>query len=88
MYALLQKATNATSLYKFEKALEAIEEPNYNKGVAYRYWRSIKMDKTNFVESFNATLGVDKCKPVLTLFKGNLCFKLCCFRPYISCFKT
>lgn len=27
-------------------------------------------NKTNFVESFNATLGVDRCRPVLTLLEG------------------
>ena len=28
-------------------------------------------NKTNFVESFNATLGVDRSKPVLTLLEGE-----------------
>ena len=35
-------------------------------------------NKTNFFESFNTTLRVDKGKPVLTLLKGNICFKLFC----------
>ncbi|XP_057538073.1 uncharacterized protein LOC130815599 [Amaranthus tricolor] len=28
------------------------------------------INKTNFVESFNATLGTDRCKPVLTMLEG------------------
>ncbi|KAL2937225.1 Halomucin [Bienertia sinuspersici] len=33
---------------------------------------SIKFDvnKTNFVESFNATLAIDRCRPVMTLLEG------------------
>lgn len=26
---------------------------------------------SNFVESFNSTLGIDRCRPVLTLLEGN-----------------
>lgn len=26
---------------------------------------------SNFVESFNLTLGIDRCRPVLTLLEGN-----------------
>lgn len=27
---------------------------------------------SNFVESFNSILGIDRCRPVLTLLKGTL----------------
>lgn len=27
---------------------------------------------SNFVESFNSTLGIDRCRPVLTLLEGEL----------------
>lgn len=40
----------------------------------HKFDPAIKSDvnKTNFVESFNATLGIDRCRPVLTLLEGNL----------------
>ena len=31
-------------------------------------------NNTNFVESFKATLGVDKCKLVMTLLEGSVMF--------------
>ncbi|KAL2933778.1 Retrotransposon-derived protein PEG10 [Bienertia sinuspersici] len=38
----------------------------------HKFDASIKSDvnKTNFVESFNATLGIDRCRPVMTLLEG------------------
>lgn len=35
------------------------------------------VNKTNFVESFNSTLGIDRCRPILTLLEGkNFSFML------------
>ena len=91
MYALFWRAANATSLFKFKKAMEAIDDTNpmakewlVDIGDQSSRWTKYAFDpnvccdenKTNFVESFNATLGVDRCKPFLTLLEGNLCFKL------------
>ena len=94
MYALFWRAANATSLFKLKKAMEAIDDsnPTARQWLAdigdQSRWRKYAFDpnvccdenKTNFVESFNATLGVDRCKPVLTLLEGNLCFKLSCYK--------
>ena len=92
MYALFWRAVNATSLFKFKKAMKAINDvnPTAREWLAdigdQSRWKKYAFDpnvccdenKINFVESFNATLGVDRCKPVLTLLEGNLCFKLFC----------
>lgn len=29
---------------------------------------------SNFVESFNSTLGIDRCRPALTLLEGTILF--------------
>ena len=92
MYALFWRAANATSLFNFKKAMEAIDDAkptakewladigDQSRWTKYAFDPNVCCDenKTNFVESFNATLGVDRCKPVLTLLEGNLCFKLFC----------
>ena len=92
MYGLVWRAANATSLFKFKKSMEAIDDANpttwkcladigdQSRWAKYAFDPNVCCDenKTNFVESFNATLGVDRCKPVLTLLEGNLCFKLFC----------
>ena len=91
MYALFWRAANATFLFKLKKAMEAIEDANptirecladigdQSRWTKYAFDHNVSCDenKTNFVESFNATLGVDRCKLFLMLFEGNLCFKLC-----------
>ena len=91
MYAMFWMAANATSLYKFKKGMEAIDDANptareclsdigdQSRWTKYAFDPKVRRDenKTNFVESFNATLGVDRCKLFLMLFEGNLCFKLC-----------
>lgn len=88
-------AAGAYSEYTFRKAMEQIEKHKpaariwlSNLGEQER-WSKHKFDpnmkcdinKTNFVESFNATLGTDRCRPVLTLLEGNLLLTLkmlCC----------
>ena len=37
---------------------------------------------SNFVESFNSTLGIDRCRPVLTLLEG----KVLIFAMFVLCF--
>ncbi|KAL2945019.1 Small ribosomal subunit biogenesis GTPase RsgA [Bienertia sinuspersici] len=84
MYSLFWRACSATSPFTFRKAMETIEKANplariwlANLGDQSR-WTRHKFDskicseenKTNFVESFNATLGVDRCRPILTLLEG------------------
>ncbi|KAL2895808.1 EF-hand calcium-binding domain-containing protein 5, partial [Bienertia sinuspersici] len=84
MYSLFWRACSATSPFTFRKAMERIEKENplariwlANLGDQSR-WTRHKFDpqicseenKTNFVESFNATLGVDRCRPMLTLLEG------------------
>lgn len=84
MYALFWRACIATSTFTFRKAMERIEKANpaarvwlANLGDQSRWSKhafdpSICCDenKSNFVESFNATLGIDWCRPVLTLLEG------------------
>lgn len=85
MYALFWKASNVTSKFIFSKAMEQIDKANRNARVwlanlgAQIRWSKHAFDpiiysderKNNFVESFNATLGLDRCRPVLTLLEGN-----------------
>jgi hypothetical protein len=79
------RAANASSKFKFRKAMEAIDgaDPKAREWLAnigdQSRWSKHAFDptvccdenKTNFVESFNATLGVDRSKPVLTLLEGE-----------------
>ncbi|XP_010689448.1 uncharacterized protein LOC104903146 [Beta vulgaris subsp. vulgaris] len=81
MYALFWKACSATSPFTFKKAMEQIQRTNplalvwLSKIGDQARWSRHQFDpnicseenKTNFVESFNATLGVDRARPVLTL---------------------
>lgn len=85
MWQLFWLAAGATSEFTFKKAMQQIEKANpaariwlANLGEQKRWTKhqfdtSIKSDvnKTNFVESFNSTLGIDRCRPVLTLLEGN-----------------
>lgn len=84
MWQLFWLACGANSAFTFAKAMEQIEKERpaariwlANLGPQQRWTKhkfnpAIKCDvnKTNFVESFNATLGVDRCRPVLTLLEG------------------
>ena len=84
LWQLFWLACGAFSTFTFAKAMNEIEKNNpdarrwlANLGPQER-WTKHKFDpelkcdinKTNFVESFNATLGTDRCKPVLSLLEG------------------
>ena len=72
------------STFTFAKAMNEIEKknPEARKSLAnlgpQERWTKHKFDpewkydinKKTFVESFNATLGTDRCKPVLSLLEG------------------
>lgn len=82
----------ATSQFTFNKAMEAIDKVNplarvwlsklgdQERWTKYKFKPNIRCDvnKTNFVESFNATLGIDRCKPVLTLLEGKCLISCFC----------
>ncbi|KAL2903517.1 Phosphoenolpyruvate carboxylase [Bienertia sinuspersici] len=83
MYSLFWRACNATSTFTFRMAMERIQKTNplalvwlsklgdQSRWTKYKFNPKICTDenKTNFVESFNATLGVDRCRSVLTLLE-------------------
>lgn len=85
MWQLFWLAVGAYSDFTFKKSLQQIQKHKAgarvwlsNLGEQSRWSKhlfdpSFKCDvnKTNFVESFNATLGVDRCRPVLTLLEGT-----------------
>ncbi|XP_021749370.1 uncharacterized protein LOC110715097 [Chenopodium quinoa] len=84
MFQLFRKAAGAYNPFTFRKAIEALKKANplalewLSKLGPQSVWSkhafnpAIKSDvnKSNFVESFNATLGIDRCRPVLTLLEG------------------
>ncbi|KAL2895101.1 hypothetical protein RDABS01_011010 [Bienertia sinuspersici] len=83
MFSLFWKACGATSPFTFRKVMEGLKKANLASLVwlstlgEQSRWSKHKFDptikcevnKTNFVESFNTTLGVDRCRPVLTLLE-------------------
>ncbi|XP_074265891.1 uncharacterized protein LOC141588344 [Silene latifolia] len=85
MHQLFWRVVNATSEFSFKKALEMVVQ-NAGKGCARWFldlgekelWAKHKFDPricsdentSNFVESFNSTLGVHRCLPVLSLLEG------------------
>ncbi|XP_057518427.1 uncharacterized protein LOC130799342 [Amaranthus tricolor] len=84
LWQLFWLACGAFSTFTFAKAMNEIEKNNpdarrwlANLGPQER-WTKHKFDPklkcdvntTNFVKSFNATLGTDRCKPVLSLLEG------------------
>ena len=85
LYAMFWRAANASSKFMFKKAMEVIDkvDPKARAWFAdigeQSRWSKHASDplvccdenKTNFVESFNATLGVKRCKLVLTLLEGE-----------------
>lgn len=86
MYILFWRAANATNPYTFKKAMERLRKEGktpvmkwfaeigkQSKWTKHKFDSSICCDSntSNFVESFNSTLGVDRCRPVLTLLEGN-----------------
>ncbi|KAL2896041.1 Protein FAR1-RELATED SEQUENCE 8 [Bienertia sinuspersici] len=84
MFSLFWKACGATSPFTFKKAMTGLQKANpaalvwlsklgeQSRWTKHKFDPAIKCDvnKTNFVESFNATLGVDRCRPILTLLEG------------------
>lgn len=87
MYTLFWRACNATSQFTFRKAMERLKEVGGEEVMIWFAklgdpctWSKHKFDPnvcndsntSNFVESFNSTLCVDRCRPVLTLLEGNV----------------
>lgn len=88
MWQLFWLACGAYSEFTFKKAMKRMDKVKKGARVwlndlgeksrwtKHQFDPSLKCDvnKTNFVESFNATLGVDRSRPVLTLLEGNVLF--------------
>ncbi|KAL2904831.1 Sec-independent protein translocase protein TatA [Bienertia sinuspersici] len=84
MFSLFWKACGAYSPFTFRKAMEALKKTNplaliwlsklgeQSTWSKYAFNPSVRCDvnKTNFVESFNATLRIARCRPILTLLDG------------------
>ncbi|KAL2933638.1 Protein FAR1-RELATED SEQUENCE 6 [Bienertia sinuspersici] len=64
MHSLFWLACSATSTFTFKKAMDRMQKINPLALIC------TDENKTNFVESFNATLGVDRNRPVLTLLEA------------------
>ncbi|KAL2905132.1 matrix protein, partial [Bienertia sinuspersici] len=85
MYILFWRACNATDPYTFKKAMERLRKEgkivvmkwfaelgNQSKWTKHKFDPTLCSDTntSNFVQSFNSTLGVDRCRPILTLLEG------------------
>ncbi|KAL2930320.1 Regulatory solute carrier protein family 1 member 1 [Bienertia sinuspersici] len=84
MHSLFWLACSATSTFTFKNVMDRMQKINplalvwLSKLGDQESWTRHKFDpkictdenKTNFVESFNATLGVDRNRPVLTLLEA------------------
>ncbi|XP_021747169.1 uncharacterized protein LOC110713015 [Chenopodium quinoa] len=84
LFSLFWKSCGAFSPFTFKKAMEQLDKVNQagrkwlsnlgdqTRWTKHKFNTELKCDvnKTNFVESFNATLGLDRCRPVLTLLEG------------------
>ncbi|XP_063946158.1 uncharacterized protein LOC135151558 [Daucus carota subsp. sativus] len=85
LYILFWRACNATSQFTYRKAMERLKEVGGDSVMKFfaelgdpAGWSKHKFDPnvcndsntSNFVESFNSTLGIDRCRPVLTLLEG------------------
>ncbi|XP_021733021.1 uncharacterized protein LOC110699815 [Chenopodium quinoa] len=85
MYTLFWRACNATNKFTFRKAMEKLKKEggedvmtwfaelgDQSKWSKHAFDPNVCNDSntSNFVESFNSTLGVDRCRPVLTLLEG------------------
>lgn len=90
--AYFWQAADAYNEYVFNKAMTQMKKLNmeayqYLMDVDLQLWARFKFnpdvcapDNTNnFTESFNATLGLDRVKPMLTLAEGNC--KPCLLQP-------
>lgn len=86
MYVLFWRACNATSQFTYRKAMERLQKEGGDRVMTWfaqlgdpATWSKHRFDPnvcndsntSNFVESFNSTLGIDRCRPVLTLLEGN-----------------
>ena len=86
MHDLFWSCCYAYSESKFKKAMERVHQAAGPSAVTWfqelgdtKCWARHKYDpslhspdtSSNFVESFNSTLGADRCLPVLTLLEGN-----------------
>lgn len=86
MWQLFWLAAGAYSEFTFRKAMEQIQKHkesariwlanlgDQERWTKHKFDPSFKCDvnKTNFVESFNATLGTDRSRPILTLLESKL----------------
>lgn len=87
MYILFWRVCNATSQFTFRKAMERLKKEGGDRVMNWfanlgdpSTWSKHKFDPnvcndtntSNFVESFNSTLGIDRCRPILTLLEGTL----------------
>ncbi|KAL2906258.1 Methionine--tRNA ligase [Bienertia sinuspersici] len=84
MWQLFWLAVGAYSDFTFGKAMKEIDKVkpsarvwlanlgDQSRWTKHKFNPDFKCDinKTNFVESFNATLGTDRCRPVLTLLEN------------------
>lgn len=86
MYILFWRACNASNPFTFKKAMERLRKEgkapvmkwfaslgSQSKWTKHKFDPSVCCDvnTSNFVEAFNSTLGVDRCRPVLTLLEGK-----------------
>ncbi|KAL2900279.1 Uracil-DNA glycosylase, partial [Bienertia sinuspersici] len=83
MFQPFRLASGAYNDFTFKKAMDQIDKHKAGARVwlanlgdqdrwsKHKFNPSLKCDvhKTNFVESFNATQGIDRCRPVLTLLE-------------------
>ncbi|XP_021747342.1 uncharacterized protein LOC110713185 [Chenopodium quinoa] len=85
MYVLFWRACNATSAFSFIKAMEKLKKEGGDDVMCWfadlgeqSKWSKHKFNPnvcnetntSNFVENFNSTLRVNRCRPVLTLLEG------------------
>ncbi|KAL2932080.1 putative beta-glucosidase 9, partial [Bienertia sinuspersici] len=84
MFSLFWKACGAYSKFFFGKVMEQLQKTNpdaliwlskvgdQERWTKHAFNPVIKCDvnKTNFVESFNATLGIEICRPVMSLLES------------------
>nr|XP_017227610.1 PREDICTED: uncharacterized protein LOC108203301 [Daucus carota subsp. sativus] len=85
MYILFWRACNATSQFTSRKAMEKLKESGGDSVMAWfaelgdsSTWSKHRFDpnvcndsnSSNFVESFNSTLGIDRCRPIMKALKN------------------
>ncbi|XP_021714857.1 uncharacterized protein LOC110682820 [Chenopodium quinoa] len=85
MYVLFWRSCNAFSVFTFRKAMEKLQKVGGDDVMSWfadlgeqSKWSKHAFDPnvcndsntSNFVESFNSTLGVNRCRPILTLLEG------------------